>query len=488
MGVKAPEVTGEGGKEAVRKEIVQFLQKGLKQPHFDCKASAVLALGKMKEKTAGPHVLSFLRMRNPTVRESAALGLGMMEYGKAVPVLMKVLENPKGDKSLRVCAALALGMAKAESAGPLLLEILNRKTGKRGGENLEVQCAACYALGVLRHADGWAPLVRIIRSADSDENLRATAVSALPKFGKTTLLTTQGEISIPQMFMNLLRTDSSAMVRRSAVLALGGVWVRGLGQSLALFHRQDPDLWVRCLSLLVLAEHAGKTGEEGMARKIFRGLIEKPRDRSLRDVAMISAGLSQDEEALPLLRAILKEEDYGSSWAAAAMGLAFLKDEESLPEILKGLHGTGNPYKKAYACMAIALLGKGNEQASVLLKGILAGKTHPHLRATASMALARIGDDSAVAMLLDMLPKVSEPSFRKMTAISLRYFRNLNALPVLKSCFEGKKTDKETKAMILVAVGCLGDEREVPILREISSGYNFLLPFPKLYEILIAIM
>jgi HEAT repeat protein len=441
----------------------------------------------MKIAEAGPLVAPLIKNPKVATRETSTLALGMLGWEKGVPILKNLIENRRMERGMRVFAALALGISNVQSAGPLLVEVMERDRGKKG-EDVEVQCAACLALGIMKYQDGLPNIIRLIRTPQCHQQLRATAVTALAKYGRQTVMTDEGEISVTSVIGNLLRSDPSVDVRRSAILALGGVWYRGVAQSLLQVHKRDADGWVRALSLLVLAENAKDPVEKKMAQGLFRRLLEESRDRGLRDVAMLAAGISGDKTALPLIRPIFKKEKYAPSWSASVLSLGFLKDEESIPHLLQVLSTGASAYKKAYVCMAIALMEKGDKRISDALKGILVGKTHPHLRAMASMALARIGDRTAVPMLLDLLPRAKNPYFCKMTAMSIGYFRDLGAFTGLKEFFESKKADNETRSGILVAVGCMGDRSEIPILRKISLHYNFLLPFQKIYEVFYDIM
>jgi len=480
-------VTGPGSVESQRKHIVEFLNVGLKHKYFCCRASSSLALGKMGISTSGSRVISLLRAPKLTTREMAAVSLGMMGYAEGIPVLTSLLKNARGEQSVRVCAALALGLSNVQVAGPDLVEVMEREGGKKG-EDLEVRCAACLALGIMRFQDALQGLVRLARSPRADPILRSVAVSSIAKYRIPTVMAEEGEISVAPLFTNLLRSDPSRDVRRSAVLSLGAVWYRGLAQSLLQIHKTDDDGWVRCLSLIVMAENAKDPTEQKLVRGLFRRIIEETKDRSLRDCALLAAGISGDEKAIPLVRKIFAKEKYGPSWSASALAVGFLKDEESIPKLLQVLSSDPSTYKKAYACMSFALMEKGDEAVSKALRGILVGKINPYLRAMASLALARIGDRGAVPMLVDLLPKAKHPLFRKMTAMSLGFFRDFGAFAGLKAFFESKSTDNETRSGILVAVGCMGDDRKVPILRKASEHYNFLLPFMKIHEVLFQIM
>jgi HEAT repeat protein len=464
--------------------IVDFLESCLKDKYFDIRGAAALALGKAGNPDAAKAVRTLLKSRNDVVRESALLALGMLKDSKALPLMKRILADRKQTQSLRVHAAMAMGLLGDHGAGPELLEALQTEANDRTGMTPEIQSAAALALGIMKWKKAAAPLIEIIRSLDRPPGLRAVAATALGRFQAPSIMLDAGEVSTTAPLLSALQTNQPPQLRRAAIIALAHVWYEGLDSSLLDIHTSDPDPWVRGLSLLVLAEKIDTPHGKAQFGKRVRRILEEPRkDPSLTNFAAVAAGLAGDTESLTLLRDLFSGAPKEDTQGAAAVGLGFLKDKESIPLILAGMHRTPSTFLKSFCCVAFALMEEGDKRVSKALKGILADpRNGGNLRACASIALAKIGDFSAVRILLDQLSK-GDKRFRQLMVISIGYFRDLGTFLPLREFYKNRKTDKETRALVLVSLGYIVEKEHPPVLKTLFLHYNFLLQFPNLRRI-----
>jgi HEAT repeat protein len=203
-------------------------------------------------------------------------------------------------------------------------------------------------------------------------------------------------------------------------------------------------------------------------------------DRNLVNFAAVAAGLSGDDGAIPLLRSLFRRDRKEDTRAAAAVGLGFLADEDSIPAFLEVLSGSASHFLKSFCCVGIALMEKGDDRVSKVLRGLVTNPKNANtLRSTASIALAKIGDFGAVHLLCGLLDK-GDTAFRKLMVVSVGYFRDLGTFPPLRKLFKSSKADYETKALIMVALGYIVERDTPPVLKALFENYNYLLMFPNL--------
>ncbi|MBW4455547.1 MAG: HEAT repeat domain-containing protein [Nostoc indistinguendum CM1-VF10] len=145
---------------------------------------------------------------------------------KAVPALIKTLENQ--DENPRIIAIAALGTIGAEAA--LAVPVLNGLI-KDKRENIRIVVVS--ALGQIIGKDGVRPLIQVLK--DKNENVRSSAANALGIIGKD---------AVPALTIALKNPDSN--IRAGAADALGqiGIDARATVPYLTIAFK-DPDSTVR---------------------------------------------------------------------------------------------------------------------------------------------------------------------------------------------------------------------------------------------------
>jgi HEAT repeat protein len=479
--------SGTGGeKDRAYEEITRFLGKALRNKYYDVRSAAALALGKARAEGHAKAVAALLGSKHEEVRESALLALGMLGFKPAIPAMVGILEDKRQPQSVRVNAAVGLGILGDTGAGDDLLGILGTEPTDANGMTVEIRAAACLALGLMKCEKAVAPLVRLIRDSEGDPRLRAVAVTALGKFRASTLRLEAGEVSASGTILEAMSGSNPYQVRRAAIMSLADVWYEGLGTNLFDLHRNDPDGWMRCLSLLVLAEKVEDPGLEKAFHKRLKELLtgERVESRSLVNFAALAAGLSGYREAAGPLRTLFQESKKEETRAAAAVGLGFLKDTDAIPLLLEGLRGSSSPWLKSFCCVSFALMGKGDRRVSAELRAILTDpKCLGHLRSSACIALAKIGDASAVNLLYRFLEKGGDRTLRQLLVISTGYFRDYGSFLPLRKVYDSRNTAYETRALVCVALGYIVEKEHPPVLKRIFKHYNYLLTFPNLHRI-----
>ncbi|MHC5035917.1 MAG: HEAT repeat domain-containing protein [Planctomycetota bacterium] len=475
-------VTGTGKeKDQAVESIMTFLKEGLKHRYFDIKASAALALGKTGETSAAKAIRPLLRARNEIVRESAILAVGMLKDGESLPHLQKILEDRRYSQRSRVHAAVAMGLLGISGGAEGLIRMMETEEGKTTGNTIEIRAASCLALGIMKHKKAVPSLIRLLESKETDPRLRAMAATALGKFESATIMLEEGEVSPGALLLASLQTTVPTPVRRSAMMALANVWYEGLGGFLIDLYRTDPDPWVKNLSLLVVAEKIINPHLKRKFQKNIRELLTgSQKDVNLANFGAVAAGLSGDSQAIPILRVQFQKARRDDTRAAAAVGLGFLKDEESIPQMLSTVRGSGSDFLKSFCCIALALIGKGDRRISTSLRAILSDpECQGGLRSSASIALAKIGDHEAVGLLLKTAER-GDRRTRQLLVQSVGYFRDLGTFVPLKGIYESPRSGNDIKTLTMVTLGYIVERDTPPILQKIFLNTNYLLMFPNL--------
>ncbi|MHC5040485.1 MAG: HEAT repeat domain-containing protein [Planctomycetota bacterium] len=114
-------------KGEVNKRVVRdFLQRAMaREKDAVVKGFAALALGLTGDEACGKDLLELFNGNDrPDVRAAAAIGLGILKYKPALPVLGHEVEKPRDGGDARGCACVALGMIGENIASDYLKAVL----------------------------------------------------------------------------------------------------------------------------------------------------------------------------------------------------------------------------------------------------------------------------------------------------------------------------------------------------------------------------
>jgi HEAT repeat protein len=246
----------------------------------------------------------------------------------------------------------------------------------------------------------------------------------------------------------------------------------------------DRNTDVKCLTLMAIAELAKEGKALNSAQYIFRSKLIREKNHKIKSFAALAAGLSKDRESIDVLRKILQGGSNPSLRSAAAVGLGLLKDVGSTGALVQMLEKKTDKNLKGYCCISLGLMGtKDNKKALPKLKEIVTKSSDPELKAAAAMALTQLGESNVVKVLIDLLHDSN--SYFKMSAImAIGAFRDLSTVSPLIDLFNSDGVNDETRAIIMVALGHIGESREVPVLKSIGLHFNFLNEmFPTILQI-----
>ncbi len=494
---------------ALRKEhIFPALDRLRKDRNADVRSSAILSLGKLGGIEATARVMNGLRDDDRVVRESALLALGYRGEGVGTPAILRFVENTKEHTQTRAVAATALGLAGGKEASEALRSVMEDRR-----EDLDVRTAAAAALGLLRSAGNRRSLDAIARDRRQNKMLRAVATVSLGKIGDPA----------DARLLSALTGEKDEEVRRSAVLALGTLDIRGPAERMRDAARErlsawanrpgseaareilgaeikemdeavkdeidetlatremvrgrlirildkESDLQVRQFAAISLGRLGGKRAGKALSAIMAR---RKP---SLRSFAALGLGLSGDLTHAKMLREEFAEQRNDASHrAACAIALGLMRDRGSLDEFRTVLRDTGkDPDLRGYCAMALAL--SGDRSAAPLLRQALDGKGQAAIRRPAGLMLGLVGRDADALSMARRVLDANDTTVKAACVLGLGYLRDEEAAKELARLALDPKQPLLGRNYAALALGHMGDRRSAPpMLSRFAWDHNYRL-------------
>ncbi len=468
---------------AIESRLIPALIERLDDSFFDVRAAAVIALGKTGQASVYPHLVEMLDDTHRQVSESAALAIGILGQDVGSDVLRelvldtsagkKLVRRPAGvPKRTRAFAAIGLGLIGNPASVPTLRTAIAERSAAQ-----DVRVCSILALGLLGTdaAEAADDLIALARDPRSDDLVRAHATTTLGRLGNPSVL---------PVLRRFLR-DSSLQVRRSAILALGElaeptdetsvrylinevrkgsdpqsrVWaciaLAEIGGPLAEKLLKDTAVnrsgFLQSYGALGLAILARDAGDPALASKYLVEGLAKTRQASTRGAFCIALGILGDRDAAPHLRPLLRHADPGlRGHAAIALGMMNATDTIASIRDLVDVEARDPELQRASAT-ALGLMG--DRQVIPVLSKVLRRARAEYVKSSAATALGTIGDHTAIDLLVEVAGDKSG-------------------------------TADLARAHATVALGLVGEQRDLPVLSRVSANLNYRALLESLQELL----
>jgi HEAT repeat protein len=327
-------------------------------------------------------LIAALKDWDATVRRQAIRGLAAIGSKKAVPVLLKVVDDPEEKERVMRAAVRALGWIGAGRTAKRLLKILWDKE-----ESSYVKETALRALWDMRLSIPPKSLRRAIVKAlgSEDDGMVVFAAAAAAELRDKSA-------RIRKALAKLIR-DNNANVRNVAVYALGEI---GDPRSIRSLRAALP----RARSGRLLNNIAFALRKMGDPTVIpLLGKLLRHRQAVIRLNAAFVLGDIRDKNSVPMLLGMLKDRN-DIVRASAISALGKLKDARAVNPLLKlSRKGTLAIRKEALFALNNIISGRYNDR---IVKELLMHKKS-HIRRQAALELARRGDRRAIAPLVRCL-------------------------------------------------------------------------------------
>ncbi|MBU1871848.1 MAG: HEAT repeat domain-containing protein [Candidatus Omnitrophica bacterium] len=246
--------------------------------------------------------------------------------------------------------------------------------------NMLVAGKAVEALGRIGSLRAYDVLIKA--AASKDYFVRAYAAQGLGKLSDTR--------SIP--LLQKLTSDNNYYVRVCAAVSLVQ-----LGQAevkIMLFSLLQDD---RPIIRSITVGEVGKLGKDFLFA--LTELLSKEQDSAVRVNIIEQLGNYQFNPALSLLRAALKDENAGVR-SVACSAIAQIRDNESIPQLLKILDSEDNPSVRAAVKNSLSQLND-NSRLELFWKEL--DEKNPLLKASSFTSLANLGEVGILPILLEEL-------------------------------------------------------------------------------------
>lgn len=445
----------------VRDALVPVFLQSLNDGDASVRVSAAMALGRAGDPSAAkPLRERALDDRNPLVRETSLLALGLLGRKADIPYLAERM----GDKGLeyrsRAFAALALGLIGGDDAADVLGgAVVDAAKSRANREDLD--CTAVLALGLTETAAASDTLLALIRADRYRTSVQAAGFVALGRMDEK-----RAEVAAA----TALRRDKQSETRSAAALALGRLATAAepdIVDLLVKAARDDADPAVRHFSMLSL----GRLGGPAVSDRL-QVLFAKAKGDD-RPFAAIALGMAHVAESGQILRDAFEAERSDSDKSALAIALGLLGDPKAIPLLRKSLDNRRTQWHQAYAATALAMLG--DRPSTISIRERFVECRDPDVRQHLAVALGLLGDESAGDDLARLLGRSRSYQDRGAAAMAIGLLRLASKVPLLVATIHDKSEHVTVRACAVSALAQIADPYPVPRLARIVADDDYAL-------------
>lgn len=317
---------------------------------------AVEYLGIAGDEAALEPLIVALSDENPELRQCAAMALGELGLGRAVPALARALRDR--DRAVQWFAAASLAKLGEPAVKTLLAELRS--------DDEDAVVGATIALGRMREPRAVGPLLELLSSRDL--YVREQAIEALVAIG---------EPSVGPLVKKLGSDDPA--VKKGAIVALGRLRNAEAAAALVkLLGERD-----------LVARHYAMVALRGMGPDAY-GVLEDAlasRNPSTQKAACEILGFARDARAVEAVAALLDDGDESVRWTAAKT-LGAIDGKYAVANLIRALQ---DPSPRVREVTVLALGKIGHLDAVPALTTVAENDPDDAVRAAAADALAAIG-------------------------------------------------------------------------------------------------
>ena len=435
----------------------EFLLASFRDPRWNVRAAAALALGRSGTVAALPEFARVGRARGRDVRGSAAVGSGLLGDTLVVDDLALVVTDPAEPEHLRGVTLLALGLIGGPDAAAALRGFLESP----GHRTAMLEETAVAALGLARDPGSLPLLRRILSSGSRPDRVRALSATALARLGDRD--------SLP-LLRQALRSDH-AILRQAAAVACGTLGRPGdaaIVADLARAARDERDPTARRFSHLALGRIGGPAAGSALLTLLVAG---RAPDLPFTALAL---GIGGFREAGPVMAGMFREAKDPGVRSALAISLGLLRWRASAPDLLDVARGRGGHHLRGDCLVALGLMD--HRPAAAEARAVLeAGHPDEGLLADASACLALLGERAVLARLPGILRRGVDHAHRGGGYRVLGMAGEVASIPELAAIGGDRRVDDATRGRAIETVGALLDDHDVPVLASVAMDDHFLL-------------
>ena len=521
--------------EAARDAVIPFLLR-MVDPHRkvrdEVRAAALIALGKVcSDPIVHTFFLHYLRDRrsNTLVRESAALGIGLLR--RTMPelrqtpedldmlreALIEVVADAEDEVRVRAFAALALGLLGDQpfatpytKDGRLVVKALWQRLGP-SPKNVDLPVCMLTALG-LQPPTGVPDAVREgLQEIVVGKAVRRRSWTALERSHALTALGRLGGPGVEALLTRVIeRPGEDGALRRAAAIVVGRQAAEMDSKARARFaraleksrqRRRDPVTsglaLVAAARLLAADIEAGEvtvlqeTDVTGTLLDAAEKAASIERGYAVLALAFAAQGVRASGHAMPFYaraKALLAAGIEGGRGddamrATYAVGCGLLAMEDQIDPLLAFVRDGGSlPVLRGHAAVALGQIGRRRDDVVPALLELLSEKRGMLLRLRAAMALALFGGTEVRTQLIEELGSADSEYHRAHVVIALGRLGDLRAIPPLLELGQDPKAAELSQALAIVALGMITDPEPRPSTTKLTQDANWPAGTQALYS------
>jgi HEAT repeat protein len=469
-----------------------------KEFHYDPRTSAAIALGKIASsdnKQAFQVLVDGTEDQELQVRESSILALGLLGNKEAIPRLIKILESSdKKEVTERFFAAISLGLIGDESAVPVFEKIIKNTKDKLK----EIKVGVLLAYGLMKNEKHIEYLVKIAKSPKFDDEIRATAVTAIAKVGSFEFAEKGKKINAAKDFMKLMGDKKTPkIIRRSIVNAFCEIGDPKFYDEVADMYEKEKDHLAKGFFVIAMAQLAKKG--DARAQKDVIKVLEKDIAKgsyNVRGFCAIALGLLKDRKATKILQERFKSVKDPLIKSSVCIGLGLLGDKSVVPDLVEEIspNSRSTDDVQAYAALALGMIHQNDDTpdpsiVDALLKAIDEGKKKPNLLRQSCIALALMNArQQGIKAMLKILEDEDSSVFEKGAAAqALGMFKDTSVVETLwktyKAEFDSGKRRNEYRAFLLIPIGAIKSKTDISPMAKIAENFNYTIDFKSISEL-----
>jgi HEAT repeat protein len=519
---------------AIKDQVIPALEKILDQPklHFDIRAAAVIALGKIGasfpkfEGRIAKRLVDIMNIKSGeehfSVEESAALALGLLRSkdSEIVNALCdKALDTRKAftkNERARAFALLALGLLEVNSNDETydrVAETLRKAVAAKQESNDNIPVCGLMAMGLSgdpTFIDDLIPMVRegrAFKTTKLKDVVRSYAASAIGKIidSEGIEFTTTGGNDVKSVVDVLSKAmiSSDNHTVRSAVIAFGQIGSKpGVDAGIIKKMVRSLDYMVKKgesqaanFSLIALGKIGATVEDTGIRNKIFDTLrtnmkkgtyVSKPFAALALGLMGRSSLVGDSREAIKDIVRFEFREFRGDpkNRGGYAIALGMLRDRKAVPMLIEVLEDKGAVKRLRGACAVALGMIKDRSAVDAIKKALIEDKD-PELRVDTAVAVGLIGDSESIKMLVDIL-KDPRSSLYVQGSVTLAVGRigDKSAIEPLVNMMKSTDVQDLNRALAGVALGLLGDRQTIPVISRIAKDVNYRAMINAMEEVL----
>ncbi len=477
--------------------------------------AALIALARMSTAEQADLILPAITkaLGHPTksVRESAALALGIVGAPEAIATLRELLlDTPRG-RSLtgssgavqdltRAFAAASLGMI----GSPEVVTDLKRVVVDESlHANADVKSLAVFALGLVK--GGHDRIVPFLEELMGDRSLelvvRAQAPIALARLAEQPGGADAVRAALPSAVARFTDDKSDLDLERSLAVALGRIVTMDDLEPIAALQEaaaRAKDEQTRHFAMMALADVGARDPEpdlhaDGHRRlsEFFRVSLAQPKPRTQRPYAALALAVhgrnqhldrALQEAARSKLLETYLEESNPSYKAACAVALGLLGATESKHDLSEAFLASHDPPFRGYLAVGMGLM-LARDRADDLRALLVTKGAEPRMKLQLARALGLLGDPRAVDVLIEQLASADTISETASTAQALGLIGDRSAVAPLIALLQDARQVPVRRGFAAVALGLLAEKSELPWNAAFTAASNYRARTPAFREI-----